>query len=57
MEDVTFYASKKNEMDLLTIEQRAELNEAIKEADAGETITRDEFKKDMDEWRKRAEKK
>jgi predicted transcriptional regulator len=57
MEDVTFYASKKNEMDLLTIEQRAELNEAIKEADAGETITWDEFKKDMDEWRKRAEKK
>ena len=44
-------------MDLLTIEQRAELNEAIKEADAGETITWDEFKKDMDEWRKRAEKK
>jgi predicted transcriptional regulator len=57
MEDVTFYASKKNGMDLLTIEQRAELNEAIKEADAGETITWDEFKKDMDEWRKRAEKK
>jgi hypothetical protein len=57
MEDVAFYASKKNEMDLLTIEQRAELNEAIKEADAGETITWDEFKKDMDEWRKRAEKK
>jgi hypothetical protein len=44
MEDVAFYASKKNEMDLLTIEQHAELNEAIKEADAGETITWDEFK-------------
>jgi hypothetical protein len=44
MEDVAFYASKKNELDLLTIEQHAELNEAIKEADAGETITWDEFK-------------
>ena len=44
-------------MDLLTTEQQTELDEAIKEADAVETITWDEFKKDMKEWNKRAEKK
>lgn len=36
-------------MDLLTTEQQTELNEVIKEADAGETITRNEFKKNMNE--------
>jgi predicted transcriptional regulator len=56
MEDVAFYASKKNELDWLAPEQLAELDAAIKEADAGETITWDEFKKEMDEWRKKAEK-
>ncbi|MFM9839326.1 MAG: hypothetical protein ACKVOQ_13745 [Cyclobacteriaceae bacterium] len=57
MEDVAFYASKKNELDSLTPEQLTELDAAIKEADSGETITWDEFKKEMNEWRKRAEKK
>ena len=37
--------------DDLTEEQLRELDEAIKEIDRGETITYEEFKKNMDEWR------
>jgi Arc/MetJ family transcription regulator len=57
MEDVAFYASKKDAVDLLTPEQLAELDATILEVDSGETITWNEFKKDMNEWRKRAKKK
>jgi hypothetical protein len=53
MEDVTFYASKKDVVDSLTSSQLAELDEAIKEADSGETIRYDDFKKELDEWRKK----
>jgi len=53
MEDVAFYASKKDIVDELNPGQVKELEEAIKEADNKETISLDEFKKDMDEWRKK----
>jgi hypothetical protein len=39
--------------DALTEEQLKELDEAIAEVDKGETITYEEFKKNMDEWRTR----
>jgi uncharacterized protein YicC (UPF0701 family) len=53
MEDVAFYATKKDIADELTPAQLEELDEAVKEADNKETITWDEFKKDMSEWRKK----
>ena len=45
MEDVAFYASKKDIVDELNPEQLKELDEAIKEADNKETISLDEFKR------------
>ena len=36
--------------DYLTDEQLKDLDEAIAEADRGETISYEEFKKNMDEW-------
>lgn len=51
MEDVTFYASKKDEVNKLTPHQLSELDAAIKEADNNETISLDDFKKDLHEWR------
>lgn len=53
MEDVTFYASKKDILENLTPTQLTELDEAIKEADSNETISWNDFKKDLDEWRKK----
>lgn len=53
MEDVAFYAAKKDIVDELTPAQLEELDEAVKEADNKETITWNEFKKDMSEWRKK----
>jgi len=50
MEDITFYASKKDIIDTLTPEQADELDKAIKEATKKETITLNEFKKEMNEW-------
>ena len=41
------------EDDDLTEEQLKELDEAIAEVDRGETITYEEFKKNMEEWRTR----
>lgn len=38
---------------VLTEQQLKELDEAIAEADRGETISYEEFKKNMDEWRTR----
>lgn len=42
---------KLDEEDKLTPEQEKELGEAIKEADRGDTITLDEFKKMTERWR------
>lgn len=53
MEDVAFYARKKDITDELTPEQLKELNAAIKEADNKETVSWDDFKKEMNEWRKK----
>ena len=53
MEDVAFYAGKKDITDELTPEQLQELDAAIKEADNKETINWDDFKKEMNEWRKK----
>lgn len=52
MEDVTFYTSGQDVEDTISPKQLKELDEAISEADKGETISWDEFKKEMNEWRK-----
>ncbi len=52
MEDVSFYASKKDIEYELNEAQLIELDEALAEVDRGETISWDEFKKEMDEWKK-----
>ena len=53
MEDVVFYASKKDIVDQLSPGQLKELDKAIEEADNKESITWDEFKKEMKEWKKK----
>jgi len=53
MEDVVYYASNKDITDELNEEQLKELDEAISEADNNETIDWDDFKKEMNEWKKR----
>ena len=53
MEDVSFYASKKDITDELNTEQLSALDEAINEADNKETISWEDFKKEMNEWRKK----
>jgi hypothetical protein len=53
MEDVAFYASKKDIVDELDAGQLKELDKAIKEADNKETIDWSDFKKEMNEWRKK----
>jgi len=53
MEDVVFYASKKDIVDELSPNQLKELDEAIAEADNKQSITWEEFKKEMNEWRKK----
>ena len=53
MEEVAFYASKKDIVDELTPAQLKELDTAIEEADKKETISWDDFKKEMNEWRKK----
>ena len=45
MEDVVFYASKKDIVDQLSPGQLKELDKAIEEADNKESITWDDFKK------------
>ena len=52
-EDVTSYLKKDTEIeenDDLTEEQEKQLEEAIRQADAGETMSFDEFKKKMEGW-------
>lgn len=51
MEDVAFYANKKDVVDELNTDQLKELNKAIEVADNKETIFWDDFKKY--EWRKK----
>ena len=53
MEDVSYYASNKDVAEELTKEQLRELDQAISEADNNETIDRKDFKKEMNEWKKR----
>jgi CRISPR/Cas system CMR-associated protein Cmr5 small subunit len=53
MEDVAFYASKKDIVDELNTEQLSALDEAINEADNKKTISWKDFKKEMNEWKKK----
>ncbi len=53
MEDVAYYASNKDITDELSEEQLKELDEAISEADNNETTDWNDFKKEMNEWKKR----
>jgi hypothetical protein len=53
MEEVAFYADKKDILDDLSASQLEELDKAIKEADNKETIAWDKFKKEMEEWKKK----
>lgn len=53
MEDVTFYATQKDIVDELDADQIKELDKAIKEADNKETVSWDDFNKEMMEWRKK----
>jgi len=53
MEDIAYYASDKDITEELTKEQLKELDEAISEADHNETIDWNDFKKEMNEWKKR----
>lgn len=53
MEDVTFYASKGDIIDQLTPDQIKELDAAIAEVESGQTITWEDFKKEMNEWSKK----
>lgn len=52
MEDVAFYATKKDIVDQLSPKQLKELDKDIDEADNKETITWGDFKKEMKEWKK-----
>ena len=53
MEEVAFYATKRDITDDLTPVQLKELDKAIAEADNKETISWNDFKKEMSEWRKK----
>ena len=53
MEDVAFYATKKDIVDELNPDQLKELDKAIRETDNKETISWDDFKKEMKEWKKK----
>lgn len=55
-EDVTSYLKKESEVeedDELTEEQEKQLAEAIRQADAGETMPWEEFKVSLEKWRKK----
>ncbi|HEX7905182.1 MAG TPA: hypothetical protein VF487_15025 [Chitinophagaceae bacterium] len=53
MEDVVFYTNKKDILDGLNADQLKELDKAIEEADNKETIPWHDFKKEMNEWKKK----
>ena len=52
MEDVAFYIAENDITDSLDNAQLNKLDKAIKEADTKNTITWDDFKKEMNEWKK-----
>lgn len=52
MEEVAFYTTKNDIVDELNAKQLEELDKAIEEANKGETILWDEFKREMNEWKK-----
>jgi len=52
MEDISYYTNKKDILDELSEEQLKELDEAISEADSNKTIDWNDFKKELDEWKK-----
>lgn len=53
MEEVAFYASKKDIVDNLNKEQVNELDKSIEEANNNDVITLGDFKKEINEWRKK----
>ncbi|MFC0772547.1 hypothetical protein [Terrimonas alba] len=53
MEEVAFYANKKDIVDQLSPDQLKELDKAIEEVDNKQTISWGDFKKEMKEWRKK----
>ena len=53
MEEVAFYATKKDIVEELDAKQLKELDKAIAEVDNKETISWNDFKKEMNEWRKK----
>ena len=53
MEDVAYYASNREVTEELTKQQLKELDESISETDKNETMDWSDFKKEMNEWRKR----
>lgn len=53
MEEVAFYGAKKDTVDELNGSELKELHKAIEEADNKETITWNDFKKEMKEWKKK----
>ena len=53
MEEVAFYASKKDIAENLDPDQVNELDKAIQEADNKQTITWDDFKKEMYDYSKK----
>jgi hypothetical protein len=53
MEDVAFYSSRKDAVDYLNEDQLKQLDEAIKEVNRGETISLNDFKKALGEWKEK----
>ncbi len=53
MEDVAFYADKKDIVDNLNADQLKDLDKAIEEANNNKAVSWDDFKKKMVEWRKK----
>ena len=52
-EDIQFYAGNTDVIDELDIKQLQELDDAISEADNKDTTTWEDFKSEMNEWKKR----
>ncbi len=52
-EDIQYYADNKDVVDELNAEQRRELDDAISETDNNETTSWNDFKKEMNEWKKK----
>ena len=53
MENVTFYKNKNDILDDLSEEQLKELNHSIAQADNNETISLADFKKEINEWKRK----